>query len=40
MGNSIVKYVKENRIDLREAVYDFPKQNVITRTILLQKLML
>ena len=31
MGNSIVKYVKENRIDLREAVYDFPKQNVITR---------
>ena len=31
MGNSIVKYVKENRIDLRETVYDFPKQNVITR---------
>mgnify|MGYP003301055141 CR=1 FL=1 len=25
------KYVKENRIDLRETVYDFPKQNVITR---------
>jgi len=31
MGNVLVKYVKENRIDLREAVYDFPKQNVITR---------
>jgi regulator of protease activity HflC (stomatin/prohibitin superfamily) len=31
MGNTIVRYVKENRIDLREAVYDFPKQNVITR---------
>lgn len=31
MGNNIVQYVKENRIDLREAVYDFPKQNVITR---------
>lgn len=31
MGNTIVQYKKENRIDLREAVYDFPKQNVITR---------
>jgi regulator of protease activity HflC (stomatin/prohibitin superfamily) len=31
MGNVLVRYVKENRIDLREAVYDFPKQNVITR---------
>lgn len=31
MGNTIVRYKKENRIDLREAVYDFPKQNVITR---------
>lgn len=31
MGNTIVRYVKENRIDLRETVYDFPKQNVITR---------
>lgn len=31
MGTPLVKYVKENRIDLREAVYDFPKQNVITR---------
>jgi len=31
MGNILVRYVKENRIDLREAVYDFPKQNVITR---------
>ncbi len=31
MGNVLVRYIKENRIDLREAVYDFPKQNVITR---------
>jgi len=31
MGNILVRYIKENRIDLREAVYDFPKQNVITR---------
>lgn len=31
MGNSLVHYSKEDRIDLREAVYDFPKQNVITR---------
>ncbi|MEZ7838290.1 MAG: SPFH domain-containing protein [Flavobacteriales bacterium] len=31
LGNVLIKYVKENRIDLREAVYDFPKQNVITR---------
>lgn len=31
MGNTMVKYVQENRIDLRETVYDFPKQNVITR---------
>jgi len=31
MGNVLVRYVQENRIDLREAVYDFPKQNVITR---------
>jgi len=31
MGNVLVRYLKENRIDLREAVYDFPKQNVITR---------
>ncbi len=31
MGNTLVHYSKEDRIDLREAVYDFPKQNVITR---------
>jgi len=31
MGNTLVNYSKEDRIDLREAVYDFPKQNVITR---------
>ena len=31
MGNTLIHYSKENRIDLREAVYDFPKQNVITR---------
>lgn len=30
-GNTIVRYIKEVRIDLREAVYDFPKQNVITK---------
>lgn len=27
----IVKHVSKERIDLRETVYDFPKQNVITR---------
>ncbi len=31
MGNTLIHYSKEDRIDLREAVYDFPKQNVITR---------
>lgn len=31
LGNVIVRYIKEDRIDLREAVYDFPKQNVITK---------
>jgi regulator of protease activity HflC (stomatin/prohibitin superfamily) len=31
LGNVVIRYVKENRIDLREAVYDFPKQNVITK---------
>lgn len=30
-GNSIVTQRVENRIDLRETVYDFPRQNVITR---------
>ena len=31
MGNTIIKYIRENKIDLRETVYDFPKQNVITK---------
>jgi len=31
LGNILIRYIKESRIDLREAVYDFPKQNVITR---------
>jgi len=31
IGNTLVQYVNESRIDLRETVYDFPKQNVITR---------
>lgn len=30
-GNSMVVNLMRNRIDLRETVYDFPKQNVITR---------
>ncbi|HOU73056.1 MAG TPA: SPFH domain-containing protein, partial [Candidatus Syntrophosphaera sp.] len=29
-GNVIVTQRQENRIDLRETVYDFPRQNVIT----------
>lgn len=29
-GNTIVTQRQENRIDLRETVYDFPRQNVIT----------
>ncbi|MBC8385609.1 MAG: SPFH/Band 7/PHB domain protein [Candidatus Cloacimonetes bacterium] len=29
-GNKYVQIKSENRIDLRETVYDFPKQNVIT----------
>ena len=29
-GNSFVQIKNENRIDLRETVYDFPRQNVIT----------
>jgi regulator of protease activity HflC (stomatin/prohibitin superfamily) len=31
LGNILIRYINETRIDLREAVYDFPKQNVITR---------
>jgi regulator of protease activity HflC (stomatin/prohibitin superfamily) len=30
-GNKYVQFVKKERIDLRETVYDFPKQNVITK---------
>jgi regulator of protease activity HflC (stomatin/prohibitin superfamily) len=30
-GESVVAFRKRQRIDLRETVYDFPKQNVITR---------
>lgn len=30
-GEKYVQFVKRDRIDLRETVYDFPKQNVITR---------
>ncbi len=30
-GESVVAFRKRPRIDLRETVYDFPKQNVITR---------
>ena len=30
-GNKYVQFVKKARIDLRETVYDFPRQNVITR---------
>ena len=30
-GGVIVRHVSKERIDLRETVYDFPKQNVITR---------
>jgi regulator of protease activity HflC (stomatin/prohibitin superfamily) len=29
-GNKYVQHKSENRIDLRETVYDFPRQNVIT----------
>jgi regulator of protease activity HflC (stomatin/prohibitin superfamily) len=31
MGRSIVQKTIVNRIDLRETVYDFPKQSVITK---------
>lgn len=30
-GNKYVQFSKRERIDLRESVYDFPKQNVITK---------
>ncbi len=30
-GQHVTKTVRTNRIDLRETVYDFPRQNVITR---------
>ena len=30
-GNKYVQLIKKERIDLRETVYDFPKQSVITR---------
>lgn len=30
-GNKYVQFTKKERLDLRETVYDFPKQNVITK---------
>ncbi|MBL0035723.1 MAG: SPFH/Band 7/PHB domain protein [Flavobacteriales bacterium] len=30
-GNKYVQFMKKERIDLRESVFDFPKQNVITK---------
>ncbi|HOY27823.1 MAG TPA: SPFH domain-containing protein [Flavobacteriales bacterium] len=30
-GNKYVQFIKKERIDLREAVFDFPRQNVITK---------
>lgn len=30
-GNKFVQFMRKERIDLRETVYDFPKQNVITK---------
>lgn len=30
-GNKYVQFMKKERIDMRETVYDFPKQNVITK---------
>jgi regulator of protease activity HflC (stomatin/prohibitin superfamily) len=30
-GNKFVQFTKKERIDLRETVYDFPRQNVITK---------
>jgi regulator of protease activity HflC (stomatin/prohibitin superfamily) len=30
-GNKYVQFLKKQRIDLRESVFDFPKQNVITK---------
>lgn len=31
-GNKYVQFVKKERIDMRETVYDFPRQNVMRRT--------
>ena len=30
-GNKYIQFIKKERIDLRESVFDFPKQNVITK---------
>ncbi len=30
-GNKYVQFIKKERLDLRETVFDFPKQNVITK---------
>ena len=30
-GNKYVQFVKKERVDLRESVFDFPRQNVITK---------
>ncbi len=30
-GNKYIQFLKKERIDLRESVFDFPKQNVITK---------
>lgn len=30
-GNKYVQFIKKERLDLRETVYDFPRQNVITK---------
>jgi regulator of protease activity HflC (stomatin/prohibitin superfamily) len=30
-GNKYVQFIKKERLDLRESVFDFPKQNVITK---------
>ena len=30
-GNKYVQFIKKERVDLRESVFDFPRQNVITK---------
>ncbi|MBK9075421.1 MAG: hypothetical protein IPL77_10655 [Flavobacteriales bacterium] len=30
-GNKYVQFIKKERLDLRETVFDFPKQNVIAQ---------